>query len=82
MVQSQKDYDLLNAGLPAFRASLDVGHPNTYIATNGGKFGKATVSYLEWQFRNNATAKAQCLDPKAPGGLVADKWTVQSKNWT
>ncbi|KAI3336972.1 hypothetical protein HD806DRAFT_517962 [Xylariaceae sp. AK1471] len=50
---AQKDYALLNNSLPAFKASLDTGHGGTYSATNGGKFGKAVVAYLEWQFRNN-----------------------------
>jgi hypothetical protein len=49
--------------------------------TNGGKFGKAAVAYLEWQFRGDAKSKAICLDPKAPGSLVSDKWNVTFKNW-
>jgi hypothetical protein len=51
------------------------------VATNGGKQGKAVVAYLEWQWRHNAEAKAKLLDPKAPGSLVSDNWTVEYKNW-
>jgi len=73
---------LLNAGLPAYKASLDTGHGGTYSATNGGKFGKAAVAYFEWQFRNDTKSKAMLLDPKSPGSLVSDNWTVDFKNWT
>jgi len=73
---------LLNAGLPKLRANLDTGHGGTFSATNGGKYGKAAVSYLEWQWRNNATAKAVILDSQAAGSLVKDNWVVESANWS
>jgi hypothetical protein len=79
---AEKDYGLLNSGLPAYKASLDTGHGGTYSATNGGKFGKAAVAYLEWQLRNNATAKAILTNPQSAGSLVSDKWTVAFKNWS
>ncbi|KAF2876383.1 Alpha/Beta hydrolase protein [Massariosphaeria phaeospora] len=79
---SAKDYAALNAGLPKFRANLDTGHGGTYPATNGGKFGKAAVAYLEWQWRNNATAKAILLDAQSPGSLVKDNWVVEHANWS
>jgi hypothetical protein len=81
-VQSAKDYALLNAGLPKLRVNLDTGHGGTYGATNGGKFGKAAVAYLEWQWRNNATAKSVILDPNSANSLVKDKWVVESANWS
>ncbi|KAF2737896.1 hypothetical protein EJ04DRAFT_487543 [Polyplosphaeria fusca] len=79
---SSRDYPLLPSGLPKLLANLDTGHGGTYSATNGGKFGKAAVNYLEWQFRDNATAKAVILDPNSANSLVKDKWTVQSANWS
>jgi hypothetical protein len=79
---AEKDYGLLNSGLPAYKASLDTGHGGTYSATNGGKFGKAAVAYLEWQLRNNATAKAILTNPQSAGSLVSNKWTVAFKNWS
>lgn len=79
---AEKDYKLLNAGLPAYKASLDTGHGATWSATNGGKFGKAAVNYFQWQFRNDTTAKTILLDPKSAGSLVSDKWTVEYKNWS
>jgi len=78
---AEKDYKLLNAGIPSYKANLDTGHGGTYSATNGGKFGKAVINYLQWQWRNDQTAKAILLDPKASGSLVSDKWTVEYKNW-
>ncbi|KAF2666245.1 hypothetical protein BT63DRAFT_447997 [Microthyrium microscopicum] len=77
----EKDYSLLNAGLPAFKASLDTGHDGTYWSANGGKFGKAAVAYLQWQLRGDAKSKAYCLG-KGAGSLVGDNWNVTSKNWT
>lgn len=83
VLQSEKDYGLLPAGLPAYRASLDIGHGGTYNATNGGKFGKAAVAFLEWQFRGNDTAKAILQDGKAPGSLVSESWkNITYKNWS
>jgi hypothetical protein len=79
---AQKDYAQLNSGLPAYKASLETGHGGTYSATNGGKFGKAAVAYLEWQIRGNATAKNILLNPQTPGSLVSDRWTVDYKNWS
>jgi len=79
--QSAKDYALLNAGLPKLRINLDAGHGGTYQATNGGKFGKAAVAYLEWQWRGNATSKSAIFDPQSAGSLVKDNWTVESANW-
>ncbi|KAF4628549.1 hypothetical protein G7Y89_g9602 [Cudoniella acicularis] len=43
---AQKDYPLLNPGLPAILANLDTGHYGTFFAVNGGKVAKATVTYL------------------------------------
>jgi len=68
--------------VPAYKASLDTGHGSTFGAANGGKAAKAALAYLQWQFRNDETAKAKLLDPKSTGSLVSDKWTVEYKNWT
>ena len=78
--QAEKDYDLLPEGLSALKTSLDTGHGGTYEATNGGKFGKAAVAYLEWQFRDDAGAMDVCLEADSEGSLVSDKWAVKFKN--
>ncbi|KAL8377423.1 hypothetical protein RB595_008211 [Gaeumannomyces hyphopodioides] len=79
---AEKDYKLLPGGVPAYKASLDTGHGGTFGATNGGKFGKAAVAYLQWQFRKDEKSKQILLDAKTPGSLVTDKWTVEYKNWS
>ena len=75
--QVEKDYKLLPAGLPAYKANLDTGHGSTFAAANGGKAAKAAVAYLEWQFRKDETAKKKLLDPASAGSLVSDKWKVE-----
>ncbi|KAI1343447.1 hypothetical protein F5Y15DRAFT_427834 [Xylariaceae sp. FL0016] len=79
---AEKDYGLLNEGLPAYKASLDTGHGGTYNATNGGKFGKAAVAYLEWQYRADTTSRAVLLNPESDGSLVSQHWNVTYKNWS
>lgn len=79
--QAEKDYGLLPDGLSALKASLDTGHGGTYSATDGGKFGKAAVAYLEWQFRDDAASKDVCLEANSEGSLVSDNWAVEFKNW-
>ncbi|KAL8288396.1 hypothetical protein RB597_000488 [Gaeumannomyces tritici] len=79
---AEKDYKLLPGGVPAYKTSLDTGHGGTFGATNGGKFGKAAVAYLQWQFRKDEKSKQILLDAKSPGSLVSDKWTVEHKNWS
>jgi hypothetical protein len=58
-----------------------VQHGGTLFGLNGGKFGKATVAFLEWNFRGDAKSKAMILDPKSPESLVSQNWTVSAKNW-
>jgi len=77
----EADYPLLPAGLPAVKCSLDSGHMGTYMATGGGKFGKAAVAYFEWQFRDDAKSKLKFTDPKSEGSLVKDNWNVTMKGY-
>ncbi len=53
----------------------------TYISKDGGKFAKAAVNYLQWQFRGDKKAKEACLNAEAPGSLVSQGWNVTHKNW-
>jgi hypothetical protein len=80
--QAEKDYKLLPAGLPAYKASLDTGHGSTFSATNGGKAAKGAVAYLEWQFRGDEKSKTVLMDPKSSGSLVSENWSVEYKNWS
>lgn len=63
------------------KASLDTGHMGTYGSTGGGKFGKAAVAFLEWQFRGDVKAKLKFTDPASEGSLVKDNWNVTHKNF-
>jgi hypothetical protein len=66
--------------LPAMKASLDSGHSGTFRSTHGGKFGKAMLAFLEWQFRNDTTAKLR-FDLNSAESLVKDNWNVSAKNF-
>jgi hypothetical protein len=70
----------LPKGLPSLVANLDTGHTGTYFAKQGGKTGKAAVAFLNWQFKNNATARSWFLDIKS-SPLVVEGWHIKSKNW-
>jgi hypothetical protein len=62
-------------------ANLDTGHGGTLFGLNGGKFGIAVKSFLQWQFRGDDKLKAVCLDPKSPQSLVSQNWNVSAKGW-
>jgi hypothetical protein len=62
------------------KLNLDSGHGGTYRDVNGGKFGKAAVAYLKWQFKNDQESKKLFFDKDS--ALVKDGWNVTAKNWT
>jgi hypothetical protein len=53
----------------------------TYAAPNAGKFGRAGVAFLEWQFRGNEEAKEMFLNPASDSSFVKDNWNVTSKSF-
>ena len=64
--------------VPAFMASIDVGHGGTYSQPNGGPFGVVGVAWLQWQLKNDSRAAKMFTGPTC--GLCADpRWTVQQK---
>ena len=73
------DYDLLT--VPKFKVHLDAGHSATYGDTNGGKFGKAVVAFLEWQFRGDEKAKLQFSDPKSENSFAKQGWYNITSTW-
>jgi dienelactone hydrolase len=73
------DYDLLT--VPKFKVHLDAGHSGTYGDVNGGKFGKAVVAFLEWQFRGDEKAKLQFADPKSANSFVKQGWYNITSTW-
>jgi hypothetical protein len=64
-----------------FKANLDAGHGGIYFTKNGGKFGRAVVAFLEWQFRNDLKSKQIYTQPSFSGILESDKWEVEFKGW-
>jgi hypothetical protein len=78
--KAQKDYKTLSKGVPALFASLDTGHLGTYAAPNAGKFGKAAVAFLDWQFRGKENSKRKFVDPLSEGSFVKDNWNITMKD--
>ncbi|QDS75397.1 hypothetical protein FKW77_002950 [Venturia effusa] len=78
---SESDYEMLPAGLPAFKASLDSGHMGTFFTKQGGKYGKTSVALFEWFFRGDQKYKAMWTDPGSSGSMVSEKWNVTYKNF-
>jgi hypothetical protein len=60
--------------------NLDSGHGGTYSTPGGGKFGKAVVAYLKWQFKGDEASKKLFLEPTSP--FIADGWNISAKNWS
>lgn len=66
-------------GVPAVKASLPVGHFQTWQQPYGGAFGRATIDWLDWRLKGSAQAAGAFTGPdcrlcRAPG------WTVERKN--
>lgn len=64
--------------IPAFMASLDVGHGGTYSQPNGGPFGVVGVAWLQWQLKNDSRAAKMFMGP-ACGLCVDSRWVIQQK---
>jgi hypothetical protein len=66
------DYDVLK--VDKFKVHLDTGHSGSYGDSNGGKFGKAVLSFLNWQFKGDQKEKLRWSDPKSPNSFVSQGW--------
>jgi hypothetical protein len=51
----------------------------TYFAPNAGKFGNASVAFLNWVFKGDMKAKAMFFDKDSQ--LVKDNWNISMRNW-
>jgi dienelactone hydrolase len=67
-----KDYDVLT--VPKLKIHIDSGHSGTFGDINGGKYGKAVVSFLQWQFRGDEKEKLKYSDPKSADSFVKAGW--------
>jgi dienelactone hydrolase len=64
--------------LPAFYASLPVGHGGTFGTTNGGEYAQLAVAWLDWQLRGDRKASRWFIG--ADCRLCTDtRWTVDRK---
>lgn len=50
--------ELQTLALPAINANMDVGHGATYHLPNGGPFASGPLAWLQWQLKDDATARA------------------------
>jgi len=74
-VNGERDYKALsNTTTPRWKGNLDVGHLATWNQTNGGKFGKAELLWLDWMLRGNEASSQFFLGDSAK----ADGWSVES----
>jgi dienelactone hydrolase len=65
--------------IPAYFASIDVGHAGTFGRPHGGEFAPVTVAWFKWQLKGDAEAGKMFTGN--PSGLSkVPGWTVDKKN--
>ncbi len=74
---AEEDWQALQAlELIAINANLDVGHGATYSQTNGGKFAIGPLAWLQWQLRDDPSARAMFVGEEC--GLCTDSdWQLR-----
>jgi hypothetical protein len=77
--KAERDWISIPQKLPAIKLNLDTGHGGTFGAPNAGKFGVASVAFLNWVFKDDAKAKALFFDKDSL--LLKDKWNITARNW-
>lgn len=71
------DFDKIEH-VPAFLASIDVGHGGTFRQPNGGAVAPVAVDWLAWQLRGDKKAARRFIG--TPCGLCQEPgWTVRRK---
>lgn len=78
ITKGESDYRNLPSGTPSWKGNLNsVGHGGTYGQYNGGLYAKATVKWLQFVLKGDASARAYFEGNTA----VSDGWTnAVSKN--
>ena len=65
--------------VPVAVVSNNANHGGDFLKPNGGPSAKAAVAWLEWQLRDDKTARAYFVGKDC--GICSDtQWTVQRKN--
>ncbi|MBB4934916.1 hypothetical protein F4561_005810 [Lipingzhangella halophila] len=76
---AEDDWDDIPQDLPAFFASLDVGHYGTFEEPNGGEYGRVGSEWLKWQLKGDDTARSEFVGSDC--GLCNSEWEdVQQRN--
>lgn len=71
------DFQRINH-VPIAVANIETGHGGTYFEPNGGAAAQVAVSWLQWQLRGDAKAKAMFVGKDC--GLCKDpKWKLEKK---
>ena len=66
--------------VPVAVANLDVGHGGTFREQNGGRVGKVTVQWLEWQLRGDEAASRWFIGEDC-GLCNSAEWKYDSKGF-
>jgi hypothetical protein len=74
------DFKIMPPNIPTLVASIDGGHLGSYYVKGGGRTGKATVAFLQWQQKGDMSKRALFCDPAADSMLIKDGWNISSKN--
>ncbi len=69
---AQDDWDNIPSDLPAFFASLDVGHFGTFEEPNGGEYGRVGAEWLKWQLKGESEAASEFVGSDC--GLCDSDW--------
>ncbi|KAI1848523.1 hypothetical protein JX265_013806 [Neoarthrinium moseri] len=67
------DWELLPQNLPAYFASLDVGHLGTFYEPGGGLFADAAVKWLHAELMGDEESKKLLISPEGP-------WRIRLRN--
>ncbi|KAK1752210.1 alpha/beta-hydrolase [Echria macrotheca] len=70
---AERDFKALSSNTPAWKGNLPLGHGGDLFSTNGGKFGKAGINWMNWLFKGDETAAAYFTS-----GYKSDGWSVET----
>lgn len=74
----QANFARLSA-IPVVKASLPVGHFETWHQENGGAFGQAALAWLDWSLKGSLDGARLFVEPDC--GLCREPgWTIERKN--
>lgn len=66
--------------VPVVMANLPVGHAGTYLKPNGGAFQPVTLSWLNWQLKEESENASKFIG-EACGYCNFEGWRIESKNF-